>query len=93
MTKPIAKGATVLSIGKKYTAEEEQLILDMIIEGKSNREIGAKLGVSRNAIAGKRGRMGFTARHKVLKTEAKPIVTVHKEPWCPVRDGLKKFGL
>lgn len=82
-----------MSTGKKYTDEDEQLIRDMIIAGKSNREIGAILGVSRNAIAGKRCRMGFTARHKVLKTDANPIAEVRKEPWCPVKDGLKRFGL
>lgn len=75
-----------MSTIKIYTPEQEELILKMVAEGRSNSEIGAKLGVSRNAIAGKRGRMGLNNRQVIVEEDLIYASETLKEPWNPARD-------
>ncbi len=55
-----------------WTEESVEILKAMWLEGRSAREIGERLGMTRNAVIGKANRLGLS--HKSKSTPARPVI-------------------
>ena len=75
----------------KWTDERLAQLKDLWNQGLSISQIGEKMGVSRNAIAGKVHRMQLPKRSSPISKSSKPAEVVVETEELPLRRSLRKI--